>query len=39
MKNGILTGDSAGDLKLTETVTRQQFCTMLYRLAKQLEKD
>lgn len=39
VKNGILTGDSAGDLKLTETVTRQQFCTMLYRLAKQLEKD
>lgn len=32
VKNGILTGD-AGNLKLTEPVTRQQFCTMLYRYA------
>lgn len=31
VKNGILTGDAAGDLKLTEPVTRQQLCTMLYR--------
>ena len=34
VKNGILTGDSAGDLKLKESVTRQQLCTMLYRLAR-----
>lgn len=34
VKNGILTGDSAGDLKLTESVTRQQLCTMLYRLTR-----
>lgn len=32
-KNGILTGDAAGDLKLTEPVTRQQLCTILYRYA------
>ena len=31
---GILTGDGSGDLKLTEPVTRQQMCTMLYRFAK-----
>ena len=31
---GILTGDRSGDLKLTEPVTRQQMCTMLYRFAK-----
>lgn len=33
-KSGILTGDGSGDLKLTEPVTRQQLCTMLYRFAK-----
>ena len=33
VKNGILTGDAAGNLKLTEPVTRQQLCTMLYRYA------
>lgn len=33
-KNGILAGDASGDLKLTEPVTRQQLCTMLYRYAK-----
>ena len=37
-KNGILTGDGAGDLKLTEPVTRQQLCTMLYRFAKKIGK-
>ena len=37
-KNGILTGDAAGDLKLTEPVTRQQLCTMLYRFAKKIGK-
>lgn len=36
--NGILTGDAAGNLKLTEPVTRQQFCTMLYRYARNTEK-
>lgn len=39
VKNGILTGDGEGDLKLTEPVTRQQMCTMLKRLADQLEKN
>lgn len=34
VKNGILTGDAAGNLKLTEPVTRQQLCTMLFRFAK-----
>ena len=38
VKNGILTGDSAGDLKLTEPVTRQQLCTMLYRFARKIGK-
>lgn len=37
-KNGILTGDAAGDLKLTEPVTRQQLCTMLHRFAKKIGK-
>lgn len=30
--NGILTGDSEGDLMLSQPVTRQQMCTMLHRL-------
>lgn len=38
VKNGILTGDAAGNLKLTEPVTRQQFCTSLYRFAKKIGK-
>lgn len=38
VKNGILTGDAAGDLNLTEPVTRQQLCTMLYRFAKKIGK-
>ena len=37
-KNGILTGNSAGDLMLSQPVTRQQMCTMLYRFAKYLGK-
>lgn len=32
--NGILTGNSDGDLMLSEPVTRQQMCTMLYRMWK-----
>lgn len=32
--NGILTGDSEGDLMLSQPVTRQQMCTMLYRFWK-----
>lgn len=38
VKNGILTGDEKGDLKLTAPVTRQQLCTMLKRLTDNLEK-
>ena len=38
VRNGILTGDAAGDLKLTEPVTRQQLCTMLFRFAKKTGK-
>lgn len=38
VKNGILTGDANGNLKLTESVTRQQLCTMLYRFAKTIVK-
>lgn len=37
-ENGILTGDGSGDLKLTEPVTRQQLCTMLYRYAQKTGK-
>lgn len=37
-KNGTLTGDASGDLRLTEPVTRQQLCTMLYRFAKSIGK-
>lgn len=32
--NGILTGNSEGDLMLSHPVTRQQMCTMLYRFWK-----
>ena len=34
VEHGILTGDADGDLMLTQPVTRQQLCTMLYRFAK-----
>ena len=34
VKNGILQGNSNGDLMLSSPVTRQQMCTMLYRLYK-----
>lgn len=37
--NGILTGNGEGDLMLTQPVTRQQMCTMLYRLAKLMGKE
>jgi len=37
-KNGILTGDTSGDLKLSQPVTRQQLCTMLLRFAKAIGK-
>ena len=32
--NGILTGNGEGDLMLSQPVTRQQMCTMLYRMWK-----
>lgn len=38
VKNGILTGDKAGNLNLSQPVTRQQLCTMLYRFARLLGK-
>ena len=34
VEHGILTGDAGGDLMLTQPVTRQQLCTILYRFAK-----
>lgn len=34
VKNGILGGNAQGDLMLTQPITRQQFCTMLYRFYK-----
>lgn len=38
VKNGILSGNAAGDLMLSQPVTRQQLCTMLYRFAKKIGK-
>ena len=38
-QNGILRGDTSGDLMLTQPVTRQQMCTFMYRLAKYLGKE
>lgn len=38
VKNGILTGNAAGDLMLNQPLTRQQMCTMLYRSVKTIEK-
>lgn len=35
--NGILTGNSEGDLMLSQPVTRQQMCTMLYRFWELME--
>lgn len=37
-KNGILTGNSEGDLMLSQPVTRQQMCTMLYRFWKLIDR-
>lgn len=37
-KKGILAGDANGDLKLSQPITRQQFCTMLHRFAKAIGK-
>ena len=34
VENGILRGNAEGDLMLSQSVTREQMCTMLYRLAK-----
>lgn len=36
--NGILTGNSEGDLMLSQPVTRQQMCTMLHRLWELIER-
>ncbi len=38
LENGILAGNPQGDLMLSQPLTRQQFCTMLYRFAKYLGK-
>lgn len=38
VKNGILTGNSEGDLMLSQPVTRQQMCTMLRRLYELIER-
>lgn len=37
--NGILTGNSEGDLMLSQPVTRQQMCTMLCRMWKLMGKE
>lgn len=37
-KNGILAGNTVGDLGLTQNVTKQQLCTMLFRFAKSIGK-
>ena len=38
LENGILTGNTQGDLMLSQPLTRQQFCTMLFRFARFLGK-
>lgn len=38
VRNGILAGDTSGDLKLSQPVTRQQLCTVLKRLAERLSR-
>lgn len=38
LENGILAGNAQGDLMLSQPLTRQQFCTMMYRFAKFLGK-
>lgn len=37
-ENGILLGNTDGDLMLSQPVTREQMCTFLYRLAKLMGK-
>ena len=37
-KNGILLGNTDGDLMLSQPVTREQMCTFMYRLAKLMGK-
>ena len=39
VEHGILTGNADGGLMLSQPVTRQQLCTMLYRLAKLMGQD
>lgn len=39
VKNGILTGNSEGDLMLSQPVTRQQMCTMLHRFYELIGKE
>ena len=39
VKAGILQGNEAGDLMLSQSVTRQQLATILYRFSKSLEKE
>lgn len=38
VEQGILTGNHQGNLMLSKPITRQQFCTMLYRYARNTEK-
>lgn len=38
-ENGILLGNTDGDLMLSQPVTREQMCTFMYRLAKVLGKE
>ena len=38
VENGILRGNAEGDLMLSQSVTREQMCTMLYRLARMQER-
>ena len=39
LDSGILLGSAEGDLMLSQPVTRQQLCTMLYRLAKLMDRS
>ena len=39
VENGILQGNEAGDLMLSQPVTREQLCTILHRMKKEVNTD
>ena len=39
VRNGILNGNASGDLMLSQPLTRQQFCTLLYNYHERLQRE